>query len=56
MESIRCSACDALLFKADSNRLGNVIEIKCRRCGDINRFGPPARPEKTGAARRETRP
>lgn len=41
-EQVRCKDCSALLFKAkmpflkSEHSLG--IEVKCRRCGKINRF------------------
>ncbi|MBY0393957.1 MAG: Com family DNA-binding transcriptional regulator [Novosphingobium sp.] len=39
-ESIRCGACNALLFRADIGALAGAIEIKCRRCRQINHLRP----------------
>ncbi|WP_096173038.1 Com family DNA-binding transcriptional regulator [Cohaesibacter sp. ES.047] len=44
MESIRCSACQALLFKTEEKAISGRIEIKCRRCRTINHLRP-AEPE-----------
>ncbi|RDE12129.1 MAG: hypothetical protein C4K49_10630 [Candidatus Thorarchaeota archaeon] len=42
VEHIRCRDCSALLFKAKIPLLKSEqpmgIEVKCRRCGKINRF------------------
>lgn len=40
MESIRCNACNALLFKTEPNAVAGRIEIKCRRCGHYNDLRP----------------
>ncbi|MBV1917617.1 MAG: Com family DNA-binding transcriptional regulator [Sphingomonadaceae bacterium] len=39
-ESFRCGACAALLFKAERNALAGLLEIKCRRCRQINQLRP----------------
>jgi phage FluMu protein Com len=39
-ESIRCGSCRALLFKASPNAIAAAIEIKCRRCRQINQLRP----------------
>ncbi|MCC7097261.1 MAG: Com family DNA-binding transcriptional regulator [Thermomonas sp.] len=44
-ESIRCGGCRALLFKASTGAISGTIEIKCRRCRQINHLrstSPPA--------------
>lgn len=45
-EEVRCNACHALLFKAhltfakarDGSQAKLGIEVKCRRCGQLNQF------------------
>jgi len=32
---VRCNGCKALLYKI-SHKGGAVIEVKCRRCGDVS--------------------
>ena len=39
-ESFRCGACNALLFKEENGALAGTIEIKCRRCRQINQLRP----------------
>lgn len=48
MENVRCSACQALLFKAAPTAFRETIEIKCRRCRAINIFraGEPDQSER----------
>ena len=39
-EAYRCGDCNALLFKAESGALAGLVEIKCRRCRQINQLRP----------------
>lgn len=39
-ETFRCGGCNALLFKADFGAVTGLIEIKCRRCRQINLMRP----------------
>ncbi|WP_422643505.1 Com family DNA-binding transcriptional regulator [Zavarzinia sp.] len=49
MRTIRCS-CNVLLFRAAATARLDGIEIKCRRCGTINRFRAESpSPERPGA-------
>ncbi len=40
MDNIRCSRCRAMLFRAEPGALTGALEIKCRRCGEINSLSP----------------
>lgn len=44
MKDYRCARCRALLFKGTAATIGDVLEIKCRRCAAINVLRP-AEPE-----------
>ncbi|WP_391563475.1 Com family DNA-binding transcriptional regulator [Novosphingobium sp.] len=39
-EAYRCGGCQALLFKAEHGALAGLVEIKCRRCRQINQLRP----------------
>lgn len=36
-EEVRCTGCDKLLYKVLYKSGGSIIELKCRKCGEINR-------------------
>ncbi|MEM1284967.1 MAG: Com family DNA-binding transcriptional regulator [Pseudomonadota bacterium] len=44
MKDYRCGRCRALLFRGSSKTIGDVLEIKCRRCSAMNILRP-AEPE-----------
>ncbi|WP_086733845.1 Com family DNA-binding transcriptional regulator [Erythrobacter colymbi] len=39
-EEYRCASCRALLFRAQPGALAGEIEVKCRRCRQINSWRP----------------
>lgn len=38
MDEIRCKKCLALLFKIRDGKFSGIVEIKCRKCGYINKL------------------
>lgn len=40
VKDYRCGRCRALLFRGTSKTVGDVLEIKCRRCSAINVLRP----------------
>lgn len=40
LETVKCAACRALLFKAEPGAIAATVEIKCRRCGAYNNLRP----------------
>ncbi|MEM6381638.1 MAG: Com family DNA-binding transcriptional regulator [Pseudomonadota bacterium] len=54
VKDYRCARCNALLFKGTSQTIGDVLEIKCRRCSAINVLRPAEpRSERPRSARSE---